>query len=304
MPITLGQVEDALRQTMPDVISTDYGSYDFAEKFIPMSPRRAAGVQTMRYYRITRTGAFRLMADYSTVAPKVNLYMVPIDYDAAYYDIGMDITLQERDAQSFAASNNQPMVVDIVSQKLQAINEAWVELKDRIFSLGQRGKRLYGILNHPDVPRMVMSTRLALGTLPGDNIAMIEAITGGASDRTRGRERSSTLILPPKMLRELGQQLVGTSGSVSTLKWVLENNPNIDEIDSSYSLVGAGPSGGDLAICYNRDESKVVGVVPKELTREAPQESGHNIQTLFHGQVAGVHFLRPFSATIVEFPAA
>lgn len=302
MPITVGQVEDALRQVMPDVIRTEYGSYDFAEKLVPMSPRRSPGVGTMRYYRMSRAGVFRLMADYSTVAPKVNIYMTAVDYDAAYYDIGMDITLKERDAQAFAASNNQPMVVDIVQEKVNAINEAWVELKDKIFATGQKGKRLYGLLTHPDVPRMIMAEKFGLATSVGNNIAMAETIGGAASDRTRGRERSSTLILPPKQLRELGQQLVGTSGSVSTLQWILQNNPSIDEIDMSYSLVGAGPNGGDIAICYDRNPAKVVGIVPKDLTRENPQELGHNIQTLFHGQIAGVHYLRPLSGTIIEFP--
>jgi hypothetical protein len=302
--IALGQVDQALQLVMPDLLQTEYGSYDFLEKFVPESPRRAAGAQTVRYYRMTRTGMFRLMANYSTVAPKVNVYMVPITYDAAYYDNGFDITLQERDAQEFAASNNQPLVVDLVREKTTAVTEAWAEHKDKIYAEGQRGKRMYGMLTHPDVPRTTLLTRLGLTATAADNIGTIAYISSLASERTRGRERSSTLILPPKMLADLGQQVVGASGETSTLKFILENNPYIDEIDSSYSLVGRGPNGGDLAICYDRNESKVVGIIPKELTRENPQEHGHNIQTLFHGQCAGVHFLRPMSATIVEFPAA
>jgi hypothetical protein len=304
MPVTIGQIDNALRVVMPKILETEYGTLDFLNLFVPEDSMRMPGVGTIDYYRATGAGTFRVMADYATTAPKVDVWMTKITYDTEYFNSGFDITLKETDSQAFAASNNQPIVENLVERKTKAIDRAYQELQNRILSDGLKGKRLYGLLTHPDVPRAVMPYRFGLTTTAGDNIGLASYISMLAPDRTLGNERPGTLVLPPAMQNELGQQIVSTGGSTSTMKFIKENNTHIKEVTNSYNLLGKGPNGGDLGLLYSRNEESLISIVPKGLTRGLPQDRGHNTEVLFHCQLGGVHFHRPLSATILEFPAA
>jgi hypothetical protein len=285
MPVTIGQIDNALRVVMPKILETEYGTLDFLNLFVPEDSMRMPGVGTIDYYRATGAGTFRVMADYATTAPKVDVWMTKITYDTEYFNSGFDITLKETDSQAFAASNNQPIVENLVERKTKAIDRAYQELQNRILSDGLKGKRLYGLLTHPDVPRAVMPYRFGLTTTAGDNIGLASYISMLAPDRTLGNERPGTLVLPPAMQNELGQQIVSTGGSTSTMKFIKENNTHIKEVTNSYNLLGKGPNGGDLGLLYSRNEESLISIVPKGLTRGLPQD-------------------RPLSATILEFPAA
>lgn len=305
MPTALGQIEQALTYVSPEIDDTEFEDKDWYNKFVPMDSRRMPGVQQIEYYRITRTGRWTLLGDYANIVESTNVYAQKITYDAATFGQKVEYSRQEKQAIEFAGSNGLQIAIDTIKEKLTANKESWVELVDRILSRGQLGKRTYGMLTHPDVPRYAAPTRITQVSDPDDDVQMLFAMVNSIPNSTKGKERPNTAIFDAVTYQILSQKKYSDDAKVTVMDYFLKNNGMVSSVDMSYDMVGAGPNNGDLALIYNRDPRKVVGIIPEDRTQVGqPQDTDYRTEIYFAGQVAGVHYRRPFSARIIEFPAA
>jgi hypothetical protein len=158
---------------------------------------------------------------------------------------------------------------------------------------------------HPDVPRYVAPYRLGLSRTADENLALLAVFAKQIRANTAQKEIPTTLLLPDSMIQELSLQKVGDAGNTSTLQFFLDNNAYITEVDTTPELDTAGPSGTPIAQAYRRDPRKVKTLVPKKKTQIGPiQFVAGEYRVDFDAQLGGVHFRRPYSSLIMEFPAA
>lgn len=301
MVLQVGLVEGALKVVSPELDRQEYPEYKWSERYVPQDGRRMPGVNTIEYYRLTRVGAWRLLADYANNVEKFDVLMEKVSYGAEYYGASITYSNQEQDAIAFSRTNNADIVVDLTREKMDAVEEGWRQLKNKLFCRGQYGKNIFGMLNHPDVPRKVSPYRLGYASSPDDNLAVLSDMVDTIITTTNEIEQPDTILLPIRQVRELMLQRVGSTSDTSVLQYFLENNGTVNNIDTAVELAGAGPGGTDMALCYRRDPRKVVGIVPKEKTQFGPpQYQAYNIFVYWDGQVSGVHFKRPFSSLLVE----
>lgn len=300
----LGIIRDALRYTMQEVVFDDFEPLDFLDKFVPMDNRRMPGVREIEYWRATRTGVYTRLGENANDVGTSDVHLRPVTYEAESFGAKIRYSSQEIDKIRFAQSNSQSRIaIDIAQEKLRADEQAWRELLNRVFANGVQGKRAFGLLNHPDVPRRIAPYAIGASQTPENNTAFLFSCVNAVGQISRGVHKPRQLILPETRFNELKQQRYSDDGSMTSLGYFLENNGPVEAIEGSYNLEGIGPNGGDLAILYTRSPDNLVGVVPKDRTQFGPvQYSNFEVQTFFDGAVSGVHWKKPLSGMIIELP--
>lgn len=299
----LGLVNASLQYVMPEIDRKAYPEKRFTDRFVPLNPLQAPGVQDLVRQRVSYAGAWELSADYATNIPMVDAYFSTVTYIAKYWRAGIRYSQQELDRLAMANRNNS-FNVDITREKLMALEESYAQLRNRLFALGEASIGTFGLLNHPDVPRLTSADRLGFGLSPEANLALLNEGERSVAIRTNAVETVDTLILPIDTYYELNQQRFTNSTDMTVLQHFLNTSPTITNIDWAPENTGAGTGGTDVALFYRRDQSRVEGLTPKNYTLGEPQMVDDQVKMFAHAQISGVHYRRPFSAVLLEFPGA
>jgi hypothetical protein len=305
----VGLINEALRLVMPELDRTEFGEYKYADTqgFIPEDPLTAPGVDSLTQARLTVIGAWRLAADAATNVEKIDFGLDYVTYGAHYFQAFTSWSSQELDRMAFAASNPamKGVALNVTQEKMMAVEETYLQLKNRVNSMGIPRLNIFGLHTHPDVPRFSAPYRLGMSRTPEENLALLAQFNTQIRRNTSQRESADTLLLPDQDVQQLSLQKVGDAAGTSTLQFFLDNNPYITAIDSSVELDTAGPGGTPIAQAYRRDPRKVRSLVPKKKTQIGPVTfTNGEWRADFDAQLGGVHFRRPYSSLIMEFPAA
>jgi len=303
MDAPLGQIQQALNYISPELITTQYQQYKFADPdlLIPYDVSTSMiGVDTITRYRRTMVGAWRLASDTQTNTPSADYYLTPVQYGNHYFNQKITYTSQELDRQQFAQKNFPTLVFDTTVEKRKALEESYLQLVNRCFALGIPTMGIYGLLNHPDATRIASPYALGAGTTADNNNAVLTLGVRTIETATNDSFIPDTVLLPADKARDLNSQLFGTSGTLSTLGYFLQQNPNIG-IETAPELRTAGPGGTPIAVFYERSPEVLEGVLPKPMTQiGAVQQIGSRFEVHFDASLSGVHIKHPRRVLIME----
>lgn len=303
MDAPLGQIEQALNYISPDVIDTEFQQYKFADPdlLIPYDVSTAMiGVDTITRYRRTMVGAWKLATDAQTNTPAADYYLQPVRYGNHYFTQKIVYTSQELDRQAFAQTNYPALVFDTTVEKRRALEEGYLQLINRCFSLGIPEIGIYGLLNHPDATRLTAPYGLGTGTTPDNNKALLTLGVSTIETATNDSYLPDTLLLPADKARQLNDQLYGTSGETTVLQAFLKQNPGI-QVEVAPELRTAGPGGTPIAVFYERNTDVLEGVLPKPMTQiGSVQQIGARFEVTFDASLSGVHIKHPRRVLIME----
>lgn len=292
----LGQIEQALNYISPKLITTDYGPNKFAipDGIIPWQETTdMIGVNTITRYRITHVGAWQLTSEGRTNRPKADYYLTPVQYKSHYFDDSFSYSSQDLDAQAFASQNYPRMVFDTALLKRQSLELGYIQMINRCFSVGIPEIGIFGLLNHPDCHRIEAPYPISRSATPDQNNFLLNLGAQTIETATNYEYTPNTLLIPKSRERILKNQLFGTSGDVSVLKFYLRENEKMS-IEVAPELETAGPGGTPMAVFYERSPEVLEGIVPKPMTQVGgPVQKGTQWEVNFDAAVSGVHISKP-----------
>ena len=303
--VNYGFPENSFRHVSSEVLRDKNPAWRWATRLIPVSSEVAAGAEEILYSRVSYTSEWTLMGSGSSNnIGQSDFQANNIEYKADYFESSFQYTVADIDRLAQAHSTgNVPTAINIVREKTEAVMRGWIQKKNRIFSQGLASRGLFGVLNHPDLLRFTVSTRLGNTNSAVNNLALLNKMESTILDESNGEESADMLVLPIKVLSELSQQIFDTTAAKSVLRQFLENSFTVKEADYAPELKGTGTDGTDVGVMYNRSPEKIQACIPKEITFMPPQQWGNGYYVFCHGKVSGVHVKYPLSAIVMEFPS-
>ncbi len=225
-------------------------------EFVPVSHEAGPGAQSITWYAFTRVGVAKLVADYAKDLPRVDVYgtknTTPVETigDSFGYNV-IEI--------ASAAMADRPLT----AKKAMAAREAFEDRVDAIGKVGDVPTGLGGFTNGTNVPITTVVNGAAT-TKPWNTKTVAEILTDvrtayTATDvATKGLETFDTLLLPPTPYGHISTTLIATNSSVTILKFLLENMPQLKSIVNWSKLTNAGAGGAiDRGILYKKDPNKL-----------------------------------------------
>jgi hypothetical protein len=299
-----GMLAQALRYYDPNLLRTEYQQFKYADPsgLIPENPAQMPGVDSIEKQWIDRVGAWKMAGPQSTNTEAIDVNTRSVRYGAKYFEAHITYTTQELDRMAMARSQNSVgVIIDIVREKMRAVNESFEQLRNSINSLGLPRLGIYGIHTHPNVSRVTAAYQMGLARTAAENVAILNDIPVTVRRRSRQATYPDTLIIPDGLAQELSAQQYGDSGQVSTLQWFLKNNMYIKNIEVTPEVDTAGTGGTSIIHAYRRDPERIESMTPKRMTQKyAPYVDRGAWRIDFDAQLSGVHANRPLDHLIIE----
>lgn len=278
----------------------------FAEgKICPLDINNKPWAKFWTYRQITHVGAFKLMRNYTTDLPTVDIlfeeFRRPIHkWGSSYYWTDDDIAAVMRMGES------------IEQEKIYAVQESAQQTMNKLIAYGDPALNLPGFINNPDILRSVAPYPLNSASTGEQQLAILHDCANAIVRLTKQVEKPDTMLLDVETYQFLTSSLIQTGTTTlnkTVLQHFLETNPYIKEIAvvnelDPVSQSEAGVSSPKrLIMAYKRDPMKVKAKVYQPLTFKEPRRVG--IDSWVKPAVfkfGGVEWRRPLSAHVVELP--
>jgi hypothetical protein len=157
---------------------------------------------------------------------------------------------------------------------------------------------LYGLFNQPNVPEQVLPTTGDWATLTGDQIyANLVAWVGGYQNQTKGTHAANYLELAPKAYTAASTKFITAGGStvpVTALQMFRQNYPGIT-VENIWELAGAGTSGKDLGLLYERNADNMAHMYVMPFSQLPPEARNLEIVTDCLARSGGVNVYYPLA---------
>jgi hypothetical protein len=254
---------------------------------------------TRRMYEYT--GRAKLVGSYSDDLPRANVSGMPEDSVilkrvGASYGYNID----ELAAVDMAARTGQTINLP-TERALAARDMIEAELNEIVWN-GSAEAGLYGVLNHPAIPRRALAnaSTAAHDTVFADLAAAFQSVKSNTQDV----EQPDRLILASKVYNLLQVKL--RTNTDTTLLDILSKSLGIPRgnILSAWELNGAGDGGFDAAIVDRKDEL-VMGHILSTFFRQEPVER-KNLEFVVNctAKSGGMMASYPHGMLIASFPNA
>ena len=177
--------------------------------------------------------------------------------------------------------------VDLFARNMRAARRAEEELKNRAAWYGSPADDLWGILNYPSLPKMVIGTAFD-GTASGDavNKAMItmqaypQVVSGMVFE-------TDSVIMSPRVDNFLANTRISSITDTTIKKFFLDNHPGFRWL-VAWELQGVGPGGTDGMFWYRNDPEAISIVNVQGLTPLPVQYVGYDQITPMYSAFGGV----------------
>lgn len=162
----------------------------------------------------------------------------------------------------------------IEEQKISVVRRSYMQTLNKLLLYGNVRTGQAGFLNHPAWLKSRAPFPLNATSTVQQQLATLNAGPNAITKATKSTEEADTLLLPRVQYDYLlSQSRLDNTLERTTLRFFLENNPSIKNIDWLNELAGAGPNGEDVAIFYSRNPDTFVARITdpfryREMVRE------------------------------------
>lgn len=220
-----------------------------AANLVPVEVLNEPWAETSSFRLLDGVGSMELMGSRTTNLPFVDVVGEEFVNRAYRY-----ITGYELNADEIIATVRRGIPIE--ARKIQLVNQVYVEHQNKMILFGDRRVNSPGFINHPAWPRMVAPFRLDSSSTTNQQLATLNAGASAIDKITNNNSkiRPDTLLLPKRRYDyAVSQSRLNDAAPVNILKFFLDNNSSIKNVDWLTELEGAGPGGEDVAIFYRRD---------------------------------------------------
>lgn len=280
------------------------GSYDVlyagnvAARVIPVSNEAGSGAQTITYRQYDSVGFAKVVANYATDIPRVDL--LAKEFTTKVKSIADSYGFSIQDIRSARMAG-----VNLEDKGAAAALQAMIQLENRIAFFGLPEYNIPGFFTNTNIPSSTApadgtagSTRFDQKT-PAQIIRDISALISRIRNRTQMIEKPNTVLLPGTVYTYLAQTPRSDLGDRTIFGWLGENNRLIDGITEWIplnELENAGPGGTRMMVAYDRNPRKLALHIPQPFETFPPQWEGLQWFVPCHERIAGTIVYYPLSA--------
>ncbi|MDR3100757.1 MAG: DUF2184 domain-containing protein [Paraburkholderia sp.] len=270
-----------------------------ATQVIPVSTEAGAGAETITYTSYNQVGMARILANYADDLPRADVKGEQFTANVRGIGTSYGYSIQDIRAAQMAGKPLQ-------TRRAESARKANDILVNKIGFFGDATHGLLGLLTHPNVPVYVLpadgtdnSTRLRDKT-PTQCLRDLNGMVQSMIRTTKGVETPNTMLLPPDTIAWLRSTPRSDVSDTTIAEFFLDNNGYIEELEDCVELQEAGPSGGDMIVCYRKDPNALTFEIPQPFEQFPPQQEGLEFEIPCHSRCGGVIIYYPLSLVKAE----
>jgi len=234
-----------------ELIKTETFDYEYhelkADSLIPVNTEGDLGVETITYRRFSKRGYAKIISDYATDIPRVDI-------------LGEEVTVSVKTVAAaygyniFEIARAQRTNINLATRRAQTATEAIMERLDRAAWYGSANDGLQGLFDFPGILEYVIpngtggnpefSTKTA-----AEQIADLNGMTRLVKTTTRGKRIVNQIIMPIAQHDIISTKQNSTASDISVLQFFLNTHPGVS-VDWVEECAGAGALGEDIMIGY------------------------------------------------------
>ncbi|WP_368647729.1 DUF2184 domain-containing protein [Castellaniella ginsengisoli] len=300
----LGFYISQLAAVEPRIYETKYPNINFQE-LIPVNssiPEWADSVPYISYDAVTLGKFIGANADdLPNVAMKAKKDNVPVGYAGNSFEYSLD---------ELRKSQQLRMPIDITLAT--AARRGAEEHMQRVAYFGDADRNMYGLFNHPNVTVDATSTLDWKGSgVTGKKI--LDEINGWIGDvwnQSKGVHVPNTMVLAANRWTFLATTMATEYAPDKTLLEILQAQNMYTRMTGQpmtivprFQLDGAGTSGKDRVLIYEKNADNLVMYIPMFWRSTAPQPRNLKIKVPAEYKVSGTEFRYPMSAAYFDLAA-
>jgi hypothetical protein len=265
----------------------------------PIKTGIAEGADTYTRRIYEHLGRAKLVGSYASDLPRADVAGSEESVKMKRLGASYGYNIDELAASDFSSSKGG---ISLPIERAIAARDA-IELKlNDLTWHGDEDAGLYGVLNHPYIPRYHLGTA-STGTVD-TIISDIAAVFHSVADDTKEVEKADRLLMASRLRNYLSTRL--RTNTDSSILNILAKTLGISEdaIVGVHELNGAGEGGGDVVIADRKDELVMAHVLSVPF-RQEPVER-RNLEFIINctAKSGGMLASYPLGCRIAEFPNA
>jgi hypothetical protein len=268
-----------------------------ARRFVPVDTSVPSDAEFYTYLSWNMFGMADLIANFADNFTRVDVHVEETiakikSFGAAY---GFSILDMRRSARTGS---------QLETKKAMAARRAHEQRFDETVALGNVAAGLNGFLNNANVPIVAPTTGtwVTLNATPLQMIQDLNDLVNSIILATLEIFVPDTLLLDNVSFERLNTTPMSTTGDAdkTVLRFFLDNNPYITDIDQWNKLNTAGAGGVSRAVAYKRDEEVLAAVEPQPFEQLPPQERNMEFVINTHTRNGGVRIQYPLAIAYMD----
>lgn len=253
--------------------------------FVPVSHDADPGAETVMYRQYDMYGMAKVISNYADDLPRVDVLQK--EFPIKVRSLGDSFGYSAQDLRRAALSGN------MIDAKRAIAARRGMELA--IDDFGAFGfEDAPGFLNNSNVPLVTPITGTWATATSAQIIADLNKLVNSIFTTTKTTWVPDTLILPTSAYAAISSTAYSTQTDKTVMRWFLDNNPHIKNIDYWYKLDTADAARtGARAVAYKRDPAVLELEIPMEFNQMPPEAQNLAWKVACEARIAGCMVYQP-----------
>ena len=262
-----------------------------ADRLVPDDTSVPEWAETVTQYAYDAVGMAKVIANYADDLPRADVRATSRQVTVRTLGDSYGYNVNELRASRATGAG-------LDTRKANAARRA-MDLKIAAIKLvGDSVYGLYGLLNNPNIPTVVMTTAGDWAGLTGDQIlANLQGWVVAYQNQVKGTHTPTNLALAPKAYNAASSKFITASGGtvpVTPLQWFRANYPGI-AVENIWEMTGAGSGGKDLGLMYEASADNFSHMYVMPFTQLPPEARNLEIVTDCIARSGGVNVYYPLA---------
>jgi hypothetical protein len=269
-----------------------------AFSLIPFSSEMGLGATELTFRRYAEAGEAKIIADYAKDFPRADVWGE--EFTVRVKDIGASYGYNIREIRA-----SQTARKGLDQRRALAARRAIERKLNRMAFLSNPDERTFGLLDFPGVTETTLPATGAGGSKSWaaktvDQILQdINILFDAVSVPTRGAEEADTLLLPITAYRKLVNTRLGDN-TITLMKYIKDNYPNIVKIEWLNELSGIGAGGTDRVMAGKFDSDHLELQVPNQFEQMPSEQHGAEFTSACMATCAGTILYYPQAFAVAD----
>jgi hypothetical protein len=269
-----------LEHVYTDVLREQFPAQN-AFTLFPLDNSVPVGARTHTVRRLFQDGEAKVYRAGLEI-PRVGLSQQEEQFPVRHYVNSFAIDLFERLSSQFANFAE-------AAEKLRVARDVMMEFANIKTWYGDDLNGIYGVLNYPWLPKLVVATPFVSASAADDILAELNSIVNFPEEQSKATFAPNTVVTSPRVRNFLSNTRIAGAVDNTLMKfWLETNSQGITSIEAARELQGVGPGGTDGFLAYRRDRLGIVNVIPQAFTTLPVQSQGFEDMTFAYMSHGGV----------------
>ncbi len=264
-----------------------------AMSLLPIDTSADPGAKTITYQTYTKVGIAKIIADYADDAPRVDIYGT--ETTVKVYRIGDSYGYDRDEIRRSAMAGKS-----LEQRRANTAKRASDEKIDSIAWTGDTSHNINGFINYPGITEYTVPNGVAgfatwATKTPDEIIADMSGIVSAVITGTNGIEIPTTMLLPLAQWQLIKDTRMTGNSDTTILKFFMDTNGIINEIEWLTELTGAGAGSTDRYMIYPKDPDHVTLEIPMPYMQLPPEQRNYGFVINTETKTAGVIIYYPLA---------